>query len=147
MKHWKDYPRIGLKGFSISMKRREWVKPNIMASFILYTGLVSLAAYYKNSGAQQLERAYLESWESQLKIVTGKEMFRAPLPEKIFFLSVDMRKGSTLSWAWIIFLLTSCMPPLSSSLNTSRSSMLSCLGVIFFFSADSTIPYGCLTVR
>lgn len=71
--------------------------PNSIINFSLSTGSFDLAAGSKNSGALAIEIQNLDKFESVLKTVTGREMLRPPLPEKMFFFKVLRMKLITLS--------------------------------------------------
>lgn len=64
MWHWYVSPRIGLKGFSMSKKSKELVKPKIMHCLNLSIGSLDLAAVSKNSGAFPREEQNLDKFES-----------------------------------------------------------------------------------
>jgi hypothetical protein len=94
----------------MSKNSKELVKPKIITSFILSRGLFDLAAFYKYYGASDNDHDNLERYESQLNIVTGRDIL-SDFPEKIFFLSLIIIKERTLSCDFIIYLFTNNSPP------------------------------------
>ena len=77
----------------------------------LSIGSLDLAAGSRNYGALLIAVQNLYRFVSVVKMVTGREMFKPPLPENIFFFRVLRIKEMTLSCASLSFLLTSTSPP------------------------------------
>ena len=64
---------------------RELPTPEAITYFSCYSGLSSLAAFYKNDGPKPKDIASLSMLLSLQKISTGRETFKIPFPVVIFF--------------------------------------------------------------
>lgn len=101
MKPWNVYPRMGLKGLSMSKYSTLAVKAKATQALNRPTAPTPLAQafFYNKSGAIDSDSHSLWRLESQLNISTGSEILSMPLPEKRFFLIVPIMNLMTLFWA------------------------------------------------
>lgn len=112
----------------------------------LSTGFAEHACFSIMSGARERDSQRRCMLESQLKIYTGREMLRMPLPEKRFFFSVLIMNLITLSWAATLGSLTRISPPPLSNLKSFLKIRLS-YGNFFLLNSMRTGEISCLMVR